>query len=137
MNDEMWVIGATGRTGKAIATRLHAAHVPLVLLRRKRERLAPSNCTGDLLRVLPRTAGSVASLTVRIRARHVSTTSAFGTPTANEVRRAVAPAQGCYAAATPVTGPPARIVGKDRGDLRAALDLRQRGVCAQKTVVSL
>ncbi len=32
---------------------------------------------------------------------------------------------------------PVRVVGKDRGGLKATLDLRQRGVCAQKTVVSL
>lgn len=38
-NDEVWVIGATGRTGKAIATRLHAAGVPLVLVGRNRQRL--------------------------------------------------------------------------------------------------
>jgi len=40
MNDEVWVIGATGRTGKAIATRLHTAGVPLVLVGRNGQRLA-------------------------------------------------------------------------------------------------
>lgn len=39
MNNEVWVLGATGRTGRMIARRLHEAGVPLVLVRRDRERL--------------------------------------------------------------------------------------------------
>ena len=48
-NDEVWVLGATGRTGKAIATRLQAAGVPLVLVGRDRERLtaAASDLGGE------------------------------------------------------------------------------------------
>lgn len=40
MDDEIWVLGATGRTGRAIAARLHAAGRPLVLAGRDRERLS-------------------------------------------------------------------------------------------------
>ena len=39
INDEVWVLGATGRTGRMIARRLHEAGVPLVLVGRDRERL--------------------------------------------------------------------------------------------------
>ncbi len=39
MHDAVWVLGATGRTGRAIATRLHARGVPLVLVGRDRARL--------------------------------------------------------------------------------------------------
>ena len=100
----------------------------------------PPAGTGDLLRVLPRTVGSVASLSVRNRVRHVSTKSVFGTTLMdNEVCRALyedflpaALAENRYVAA-----PPARVVGKGLGELQAALDLQRRGVSAQKVVVSL
>ena len=39
MSDEVWVLGATGRSGRAIAARLHAAGVPLVLAGRDRAHL--------------------------------------------------------------------------------------------------
>jgi len=39
MKDEVWVLGASGRTGRLIARRLHEAGVPLVLVGRDRERL--------------------------------------------------------------------------------------------------
>jgi short subunit dehydrogenase-like uncharacterized protein len=40
MQDAVWVLGATGRTGGAIVRRLHEAGVPLVLAGRDRARLA-------------------------------------------------------------------------------------------------
>ena len=39
MNNEVWVLGATGRTGRLIARRLHERGVSLVLIGRDRERL--------------------------------------------------------------------------------------------------
>jgi len=39
MKNTVWVLGATGRTGRAVATRLHQAGVLLVLVGRNRERL--------------------------------------------------------------------------------------------------
>lgn len=39
MRSEVWVLGATGRTGRMVATRLHEAGVPLVLVGRDRSRL--------------------------------------------------------------------------------------------------
>ncbi len=39
MSSEVWVLGATGRTGRAVATRLHEAGVSLMLVGRDRERL--------------------------------------------------------------------------------------------------
>ncbi len=40
MNRDIWVLGATGRTGRAVAARLHGAGLSLVLVGRNRERLA-------------------------------------------------------------------------------------------------
>lgn len=40
MNNEIWVLGATGRTGRAVATRLRAAGGAVVLVGRDHERLA-------------------------------------------------------------------------------------------------
>lgn len=40
MSDEIWVLGATGRIGRAVATRLHAAGRPVVLVGRAPDRLA-------------------------------------------------------------------------------------------------
>jgi len=39
MTNEVWVLGATGRTGRAVATQLHERGVPLVLVGRNRDRL--------------------------------------------------------------------------------------------------
>ncbi|HEX2913162.1 MAG TPA: hypothetical protein VH186_20335 [Chloroflexia bacterium] len=39
MNDEVWVLGATGRTGRAVGTLLHKKGIPLVLVGRDRARL--------------------------------------------------------------------------------------------------
>lgn len=39
MTDEAWVLGASGRTGRGVAARLHEADVPLVLVGRDRDRL--------------------------------------------------------------------------------------------------
>ncbi len=39
MTNEVWVLGATGRTGRAVAARLHERGVPLVLVGRDRTRL--------------------------------------------------------------------------------------------------
>jgi len=100
----------------------------------------PPAGTGDLLRALPRSVGSVVSLAVRNRLRRVSTKSVFGTTLMdNEVCRAVyedflpaALAEGRYVAA-----PPPYVVGTGLGELQAALDLQRRGVSAQKVVVVL
>jgi short subunit dehydrogenase-like uncharacterized protein len=76
MNDEIWVLGATGRTGRAVAARLHAAGRPVVLVGRDRERLdgvaagldgAPRVVAGSLdavLAALPREAPAVVVNTV-------------------------------------------------------------------------
>ena len=100
----------------------------------------PPDGTAGLLRLLPRTVASVASLAVRNRMRHIGTKSVFGTTLMdNEVCRAVyedflpaALAQGRYVAA-----PPARLVGKGLDAIQPALDLQRNGVSAQKVVVSL
>jgi len=40
MTDEVWVLGATGRTGRAITDKLHRSGVPLVLVGRDEARLS-------------------------------------------------------------------------------------------------
>jgi short subunit dehydrogenase-like uncharacterized protein len=40
MSDEIWILGATGRSGRVIAAMLHKAGVPVVLAGRDRDRLA-------------------------------------------------------------------------------------------------
>ncbi len=100
----------------------------------------PPDGTAGLLRLLPRTVASVASLAVRNRLRNIGTKSVFGTTLMdNEVCRAVyqdflpaALAQGRYVAA-----PPARVAGKGLDAIQPALDLQRNGVSAQKVVVSL
>jgi len=47
VKDEVWVLGATGRTGRAVARRLHDAGVPLVLVGRDRGRLDAVAATLD------------------------------------------------------------------------------------------
>ena len=100
----------------------------------------PPGSVGDLLQLLPRTVGNVASLAVQNRLRHIGATSVLGTTLMdNEVCRAVyedfllaALAAGRY-----VSAPPAQVVGTGLGDLQPALDLQRRGVSAHKVVVSL
>ncbi|WP_432827381.1 hypothetical protein [Dactylosporangium sp. CA-092794] len=67
MGNDVWVLGATGRTGGAIAARLHAQGVPLTLVGRDRGRLeataagldgAPGLVAGPLAGALARLAGA-------------------------------------------------------------------------------
>ncbi|MET0695744.1 MAG: hypothetical protein ABWY56_17560 [Propionibacteriaceae bacterium] len=59
MKSEIWILGATGRSGREVAARLDAARVPLVLLGRSPERLAAlSAALGDRHRIV---VGSLAS----------------------------------------------------------------------------
>jgi len=89
MHNEVWVLGATGRTGRMIARRLHAAGVPLVLVGRDRERLeglaagvggAPRLLVGSL-------ASTLAQLTEDRPGVVVNTVGPF-TTTAAQVARA-------------------------------------------------
>ncbi len=63
--NDVWILGATGRAGRMIAARLHAAGVPLVLVGRDRDRLervgvevggAPRLVVGELDEALSRLA---------------------------------------------------------------------------------
>ena len=92
MNNEVWVLGATGRTGRAVATRLHEAGVPLALVGRDRERLEGVVAElGGAPRLLAGTLGpALAKLAQDAPAVVVNTVGPF-TTTAPEVARACPP----------------------------------------------
>lgn len=92
MNKEVWILGATGRTGRAVATQLHEAGVPLVLVGRDRGRLetiaaelggAPRLMVGSL-------ASNLAELAQDAPGVVVNTVGPF-TTTAVDVARACPP----------------------------------------------
>jgi len=92
MNNEVWVLGATGRTGRAVASRLHEAGVSLVLVGRDRARLdgivaelggAPRLLVGTL-------TSALAALAQQAPAVVVNTVGPF-TTTALHVARACPP----------------------------------------------
>lgn len=92
MKNDIWVLGATGRIGRTVATRLHEAGVSLVLVGRDRERLgrvaaelggAPRLLVGSL-------ESALAELTRDAPAVVVNTVGPF-TTTAPKVARACPP----------------------------------------------
>jgi len=92
MTNEVWVLGATGRTGRAVATQLHERGVPLVLVGRNRARLegvvaelggAPRLLVGSL-------TSALAALARQAPAVVVNTVGPF-TTTALDVARACPP----------------------------------------------
>lgn len=70
-SDEVWVLGATGRTGRAVAARLAADGVPPVLVGRNRERLRQVGATLGLAEepkvVVAGTPGAIAAEVSRQR----------------------------------------------------------------------
>jgi len=89
MANEVWVLGATGRTGRAVARRLHDGGIPLVLVGRDRGRLegvgaeldgAPRLLAGSLVSTLAELAQDPAGVVV-------NTVGPF-TTTASQVTRA-------------------------------------------------
>ena len=92
MKNEVWVLGATGRTGRAVATQLHERGVPLVLVGRNHERLeALAAKLGGAPRLAVGTLGSIlAELAQVVPAVVVNTIGPF-TTTAVDVIRACAP----------------------------------------------
>jgi len=93
MQDEVWVLGATGRTGRAIAARLTAMGVPPVLVGRDATRLqeAATGAGGGARTIV---AGSVASMIAEVRRRRpavvVNTVGPFA-DTAGPIARACLP----------------------------------------------
>lgn len=91
MTDEAWVLGATGRTGRAIADKLHRSGVPLVLVGRDEARLSGLAAELGGPRIV---AGSLASTLSVVAASRpgvvVSTVGPF-TTTAAQVASACPP----------------------------------------------
>jgi len=91
MTDEVWVLGATGRTGRAITDKLHRSGVPLVLVGRDEARLSGLAAELGGSRVV---AGSLTSTLSEVAASRpgvvVSTVGPF-TITAGQVASACPP----------------------------------------------
>lgn len=96
MHTEVWVLGATGWTGRAVAKRLHERGVPLVLVGRNRERLAGIVTElGGAPRLLAGTLNAaLAELAANPPGVVVNTVGPF-TTTAREVAQACPPGT-CY-----------------------------------------
>lgn len=92
MNDEVWVLGATGRTGRAITRRLHAAGARLVLVGRDRERLraAATDLDGEPRMVVASLSAALSQLGEDPPGVVVSTVGPF-TTTAPQVTGALPP----------------------------------------------
>ena len=89
MNNEVWVLGATGRTGRMIARRLHEAGVALVLVGRDRERLeGVAAGLGGAPRLLVGSLGSTLAGLAQDRPGVVVNTVGPFTTTAAQVARA-------------------------------------------------
>ncbi|WP_329377165.1 saccharopine dehydrogenase NADP-binding domain-containing protein [Streptomyces sp. NBC_01716] len=94
-NDEVWVVGATGRIGRGVTARLAARGLTVVPVGRSRERLlaagAEAGLPGDAKVVVADSAGRIADEIVRERPRVVvNTMGAFAT-TAPVIARACMP----------------------------------------------
>ena len=92
MKHEIWVLGATGRTGRAVAAQLHAAGVQVVLVGRERERLerVRTELGGEARMIVGPLDAALAQLTVAAPAVVVNTVGPF-TATALKVARACPP----------------------------------------------
>jgi len=92
MNDEVWVLGATGRTGRAITRRLHAAGVPLVLVGRDpgRLRAAVTDLDGEPRMIVASLSAALSQLGEDPPGVVVSTVGPF-TTTAPQVTGALPP----------------------------------------------
>lgn len=90
MSDEIWVLGATGRSGRLIAALLHKAGVPVVLAGRDRTRLAAAAAEigGDPKLVVGELAEVLAEVGKQAPAVVVNTVGPF-TATAARVARAL------------------------------------------------
>lgn len=93
---EVWVLGATGRTGRAVAAKLAADGVPPVLVGRSRERLgqvAGALGLGEDTKIVPAgTAGEIAAEVARQRPAVVVNTIGDYARTALPIVRACLPA---------------------------------------------
>ena len=94
-SDEVWVLGATGRTGRAVAARLAQVAVPLVLVGRSRDRLhqvrEALGLNGDTKVVVVDTAEAVAAEVARQRPAVVVNTLGDYARTALPIIRACMP----------------------------------------------
>jgi len=125
MSDEIWVLGATGRTGRAVAARLHEAGVRPVLVGRDRARLEAiaAELGGDPRIVVGALDAVLSRLAQEAPAVVVNTIGPF-TETAPPVIRACPPGTHYVDVANELTA------------VSGVLDLHAQAVAANRTLVS-
>ncbi len=125
MSDEIWVLGATGRTGRAVAACLRDAGFQLVLVGRDRSRLEAiaTELGGDPRIVVGALGTTLASLTQAAPAVVVNTIGPF-TETAPRVVRACPP------------GTHYVDVANELAAVSGVLDQHERAVAANRTLVT-
>lgn len=95
MNDEVWIVGATGRIGRGVTARLAARGLTVVPVGRNRERMltagAEAGLSGDTKVVVADSAERIAEEIVRDRPRVVVNTMGAFAATAPVIARACMP----------------------------------------------
>jgi len=157
MNDEVWVFGATGPDREGHRDSVAHGRRSAVWCRRTKDHRRPHSLREDQVTVvltkLVNTA-AVGSAVTCSSCRPVADDDLVLSDAVGVGKKRDRAAQGAFHQPTgalrlvlcpvpevvtyqPATALPVHVVGKDRGGFRTTLDLRQRGVCAQKTAVSL
>jgi short subunit dehydrogenase-like uncharacterized protein len=99
-NDEVWIVGATGRVGRKVTARLAARGLTVVPVGRSRERMvavgAEAGLPGDAKIVVADSAERIANEIVRGRPRVVVNTMGAFAATAPVIARACMPGGGHY-----------------------------------------
>ncbi|MFG2074395.1 saccharopine dehydrogenase NADP-binding domain-containing protein [Nonomuraea maritima] len=90
-NDEVWIVGATGRVGRGVARRLAARGLTVVPVGRSRERLLAAGLPADAKVVVADSAERIADEIVQARPRVVVNTMGAFAATAPVIARACMP----------------------------------------------
>ena len=123
--NEVWILGATGRAGRTIAARLHAAGVPLVLVGRDRDRLERAAAeVGSMPRLVVGTLDTALSQLAQDAPAVVVNTIGPFTTTAAQVARA------CPAGTHYVD------IANELAAVESILDLDRRAVAADQVLVT-
>ncbi len=130
MGDEVWVLGATGRSGRVIASQLAGAQVPLVLVGRDPARLEQAReqtCGDQPGSVRTLATGSIALMAAEVQRQRpavvVNTVGPFA-------RTAVPLARACLAGSCYVD------LANDVTAVSGLLGLREKAVAAGRTFIT-
>ncbi|MFI7186755.1 saccharopine dehydrogenase NADP-binding domain-containing protein [Streptomyces anthocyanicus] len=95
-NDEVWIVGATGRVGRGVTGRLAARGLTVVPVGRSRERMAAAGLPADAKTVVADSAERIAEEVLRQRPRAVVNTMGAYATTAPVIARACMSVGGHY-----------------------------------------